>query len=298
MLTHPVSTVKIVPFLFINDISASTRGLLSLCDDSRCTKSANTLINEENNKVVSSLCENTQLRVRARISVINYSNYLEVMVPDPDKPGEYKFEYYPGCGEDNPDIDPYFNPISEVKGHLPEIKPTGGCTYTARAIDAACDLRCEYSKQILSYSVCDVSPSVIVLFTDGDECWQESDEYIDQVARRVNELSYAQETDKKTIFIVVGLGDNLSEKTKKNLARFGEPLLGKGGFFWIKGETDDKIQKGIEALYALIGQSIVASGSYVENSVNDTVDGSIDSLLANLRQQVQEICPDLVCTIE
>ena len=286
----PVNTAKIVPFIFLNDVSGSTGSMFGVC-----RKSANMLINEENNKVVSGLCENTQLRARARIAVINYSNSMEIMIPDRERSGEFAFERYEGCAENNAGIDSYFNPITGVKGHIPEIKATDGGTFTARAIDAACDLRCKYSDEILSYSVCDVSPAVMVLFTDGDSAWQESDEYINRVVDRVNQLTRAQESDKKTIFIVVGLGENLSEKTKKVLACFGEPLLGEKSFFWIKGESDNKKKKGIETLYKLIGQSIVASSTYVEDSF---ADGSIDTLLANLRQQVQEICPDLVCTIE
>lgn len=289
----PVNTAKIVPFIFLNDVSGSTE-----CRFGACCKSANKLINEENNKVVSGLCENAQLRARARIAVMNYSNSLEIMVPDQDRSAGFEFECYQNDGGNNADIASYFNPITEVKDHIPEIKATDGGTLTARAVDAACDLRCEYSDEILSYSVCDVSPAVMVLFTDGDSAWQESDEYINHVVDRVNRLTRAQESDKKTIFIVVGLGENLSNKTKRTLARFGEPLLGKEGFFWIKGESDDKVQKGIEALYKLIGQSIVASSTYVDSSTDGFVDGTIDTLLANLRQQVQEICPDLVCTIE
>lgn len=290
MLTKPtVNSSKRVPIIFIVDVSGSTRFTCGIG-----SKTPNVLINAQIRNTVANMCKNSQLKVRGEVVIIKYSNEMEIMVDKnagTGKPPKYVFEPFNGGDEENRygyKAD-YFLPISQVNNHVPQIAPTGGGTYTARALEAACHLRLQRSKDILSQSVCDISPAVAIIMTDGGAAWQESPEYIDKVIRMTHELSCAKESERKIIPIVIGLGDNLDDTTKKTLARISEPITGANSFFWVKGESDGEIEEGIEKLYSFIGQSIVASSNYVERSV--------DALLEGLRQQVREVCPELLCTV-
>lgn len=290
MLTmRVINSAKRVTFIFVCDASGSTRYICGMG-----TKTPNQLINETIRTTIAILCKNAQLRARAELVFIAYSDTMKILVDKnagTDNPPEFVFVPFEGGNESNhygykPE---YFIPIQQIENNPPTIEPTSGCTYTARAIEAACRLRLERSKDILSQSVCDVSPSELFVMTDGDKGWQEKAEYIEEVIKLDHELAYAKESDKKTIPVVVGMGSNLNEETKKTLARFSEPITGEKAFFWIKGNSDGEVEKGIEKLYKFIGPSIVATSNYTEDS--------IDSLLEGLRQQVREVCPDLLCTV-
>lgn len=291
MLTmHAINSAKRVTFFFICDASGSTKAVI--CGKGR--KSPNVLINANIHEVIRLLSSNPQLLARAELVFIAYSDTMKILVDKnagTNAPPKLEFVPFEGGDESNrygykPD---YFIPIIRVKDNPPTIEPTSGCTYTAHAIEAACHLRLERSKDILSQSICDVSPSEFFVMTDGDRGWQESSEYKDQVIKMANDLAYAKESDKKIIPVVIGLGNQMDRTTQKTLARFSEPVTGENAFFWIKGESDGNLQSGIEKLYKFIGPSLVATSNYIEDS--------IDTLLENLRQQVREVCPDLISTV-
>ena len=287
--TNMYSSAKRVTFFFICDASGSVTCLCGMGN-----KTPLMLINDTIKESLTTLGKNPQLRARAEVVFIAYSDTMKILVDKnagTGKAPEFVFVPFEGGDESNhygykPE---YFIPLPQIVDKPPTIEATSGCTFTARAIEAACHLRLERSKDILSTSICDVSPSEMFLFTDGDRGWQESSGYIESVIKKSNELAYSKESDSKTIPVVIGLGTNLDNTTKKTLARISEPVTGEKAFFWIKGASNGEVEKGIKALYKFIGPSLVATSNYIESS--------IDTLLEGLRQQVRQVCPELLCTV-
>ena len=288
--TNMYSSAKRVTFFFVCDASGS---VTCLCGMGNMTPLM--LINGTIKEVLTTLGKNPQLRARAEVVFIAYSDTMKILVDknagEEGKAPEFVFDTFEGGDESNHYgyKSEYFIPLTDIVDNPPTIEPMGGGTHTARAIEAACHLRLERSKDILSTSACDVSPSEMFLFTDGHRGWQESTNYIDSVIKKSNELAYSKDSESKTIPVVIGLGNNLDDTTKKTLSRISEPIVGEKAFFWIKGASNGEVEKGVKELYKFIGPSLVATSNYVE--------GSIDTLLEGLRQQVRQVCPDLLCTV-
>lgn len=226
-------------------------------------KTPNELINEKLKSFIAQLCSNRKIRSSAEVCFVLYSTNVEV------KP---------------------FVPLKSLENNVPRFSPVkSGGTRTASAMNAAYDAIHEKARLISGNSLGGgLYTSVVILLTDGDVSVHDSDDMIKDVTRRINACTVKESRAEKVLPIIVGLGDSINASTQKMLAEFNRGFVD-DGFFWVRNDTDEKVDDNLTRLFKFFSQSIVASVRVGENSV--------DVLLNELRSLVEEAYTDTLCKV-
>lgn len=241
------NAAKRVLIAIIIDISPSTGFKNSLG-----SKTSIEMINEKLRNLIAQLCGsgNGKIRSCAEVCFVSYSTEVEV------KP---------------------FVPLKTLESNIPFFTPVeSGGTRTAAAMNAAYDAIHKRAQE-LSTRGGGLHTSVAILLTDGDASVHDSDDMIRKVTERVNECTLKDSRAEKTLPLVIGLGDNFADKTKKMLAGFSKGLVD-DGFFRIHNSSDKQVNEDMTQVFSIIFKSILQSVGT----------DSVDVLLAEIRSMVQE----------
>ena len=245
---------KRVLIAIILDISPSTGDKNSLGSET-----PNKLINKKLQSLISQLCGNGKIRSCAEVCFVPYSTNVEV------RP---------------------FVPLKTLENNVPEFAPVEhGGTRTATAMKAAYDAIHKRAAE-LSTKCGGLYTSVCILLTDGDISVHDSDEMIRKVTEEVNECTFKESRAEKVLPLVIGLGDNIADKTKEMLAGFSKGVVDKG-FFRIHNGSDKKVNEDMTQVFNLLFKSIL-------KSINTD---SVDTLLDEIRSLVQEAYGETVCHV-
>ena len=248
------NAAKRVLIAIIIDISPSTGFKNSLG-----SKTSNKMINQKLKSLIAQMCQNGKIRSYAEVCFVLYSSDLEV------KP---------------------FVPLKTLENNVPEFAPVdSGGTRTATAMNAAYDAIRERADNICARGG-SLHTSVAILLTDGDVSVHDSDDIIRKVTERVNECTLKKSRSEKILPLVIGLGDNIADKTKEMLSGFSKGLID-NGFFQIHNSTDKQVNEDMTQVFNIIFRSIL-------QSVNTD---SVDVLLDEIRSLVQEIYGDTLCHV-
>ena len=238
----------------IIDISPSTgfKGALG-------SKTSNEMINQKLKSMIVQLCKNAKVRSAAEVCFVLYSSEVEV------KP---------------------FVPLKTLENNVPEFAPVeSGGTRTATAVKAAYDALHKRASEIDAMHG-SLYTSIAILLTDGDISLHDSEDTIRNVTDMVNECTLKKSRAEKVLPIIVGLGDDIAESTKKMLAGLSKGLVD-DGFFQIHNSTDAQVDDDLTKLFRFFSSSIVRSVSA----------DSVDVLLDELRSLVQEVYGETVCHV-
>lgn len=176
-----------------------------------------------------------------------------------------------------------FVPLKTIERNVPVFKAEKkGGTRTAAAMKAAYDQIHKRAKELGG----NLYTSIVILLTDGDVSVHDSAELIQEVTSEINACTLKESRVEKVLPIIVGLGDNIADSTKTILAGFSKGLIDKG-FFQIHNGSENDVDNNLTKLFKFISQSIVKSTN---------VD-SVDVLLKELRELIQEAYGETICPV-
>lgn|GEM_PF-6565563 len=223
------------------------------------SKTAMELINLKLNSLITQLCAIGKIRSSAEVCFVTYSSDIEV------KP---------------------FVPLKTLENNVPEFTAVKkGGTRTASAVDAAYNAIHKRAEEIVSKNG-SLYTSVFILLTDGDVSVHDSDDVIRKVTEKVNECTFKESRAEKILPLIIGLGDNIADESKKMLAGFSKGVVDKG-FFQIHNSTDSKVDEDMTEVFNFLFQSIIKSIST----------DSVDFLLDEVRSMVEEVYGETICRI-
>lgn len=238
-------------------------------------KTANELINKHIRLFISQLLANPKIRACAEICFVTYSSDVQVSE---------------------------FMPITDLENNMPEFKVVeSGGTRTISAIDAAYKAIDKRASQIKNIALdgTGLYTSAVFLLTDGDASMHDTEDYRKRVTAMVNERTIMKDRTEKVLPFIVGLGSHIHDETKKMLADLSKGFLD-GAFLHVPGNNEDA-DRDYSQLFHFISESLVRSMPYCaerddfDNGFNNTA--TMDELLAELRELVYDVYPNMVCTV-
>ncbi len=268
------NSAKRLLLVCVIDLSPSTEwpdDFRTLKDGKLVSTTANELINNHINLFISQLLKNTKIKAGGEVCFVTYSTEIKVSE---------------------------FIPITRLENNVPHFTVMKGGTRTFSAIDAAYKAIDKRIGEITSLSTdgAGLYTPAMFLFTDGDESMHDSAAYRKHVIKMVNERTLKKDRTEKVLPFIVGLGSNLADNTKKQLADLSKGFL--DGFLHIRGNNDNA-EQDFSQLFHFFGESIVASVNLgridFDEGFNNTA--STDELLADLRNLIYEVYPNMVCTV-
>ncbi len=131
----------------------------------------------------------------------------------------------------------------------PHLHSREGLTLTAKAVDHAINMLDERLKTAGRFK--QVTPSVLVLITDGDPDQNEDAFYRNEIIRKLNERTTSTDSKKKILPFIIGVG-TLSENTQQILSGYSKGFI--NGFFHIK--EDINTEQRFKQLFQCISGSI------------------------------------------
>lgn len=245
---------KRVLIAIIIDISPSTgfKGSLG-------SKTSIEMINQKLASLIAQLCANPKIRSCAEVCFVLYSSDVEV------RP---------------------FVSLKTLENNVPEFSPVeSGGTRTAAAMKAAYDAIHKRAAEISTRGG-GLYTSVSILLTDGDISVHDSDDMIRKVTEKVNECTFKESRAEKVLPLVIGLGDNIADKTKAMLAGFSKGMVD-NGFFRIHNSSDKQVNEDMTQVFNIIFKSILKSVGT----------DSVDELLKEIRSMVQEAYGETLCHV-
>ncbi len=275
LINSVCNSAKRLLLVCVIDLSPSTEwpdDFRTLKDGKLVSTTANELINKHINLFISQLLKNTKIKAGGEVCFVTYSTDIRVSE---------------------------FIPIARLENNVPHFTVMKGGTHTFSAIEAAYKAIDKRIGEITSLSIdSSLYTSAMFLFTDGDESMHDSAAYRKQVTKMVNERTLRKKATEKVLPFIVGLGSNLGDTTKKQLADLSKGFLD-GSFLHIRGNNDNA-DKDYSQLFHFFGESIVTSVNLPERidfdeGFNNTA--STDELLSDLRNLIYEVYPNMVCTV-
>lgn len=189
------------------------------------------ILNDQLRIFIDALKDVPSIRERAELSIITYTETVQELV---------KYES--------------LDDISTV----PQLHSRDGLTLTAKAVDYAINLLEERIKTAGRFK--QITPSVLVLITDGDPDQNEDTYYRNEIIRKLNEHTLSTNSENQILPFIIGVG-NLSKNTQQILSSYSKGFI--DGFFYIKDniDTEDRFKELFQCISGSIRSEISGSSS-------------------------------------
>ncbi len=131
-----------------------------------------------------------------------------------------------------------------------QLKARKGYTHTAHAVNHAIDMIDQ--RLAVAGKFKQVTPSILLLITDGNPDQNEDPVYRDRIIRKLNERATSTDTKKKIYPFVIGVGDKFSDQTREILCSYSKDFLDS----YIEIKHDQNTEKNFRNLFQLLSNSL------------------------------------------